>query len=79
MTGMAQVLIRNLDEATVAALKTRAFAHGNSLEHELRLILGDAARLTPEIAREAADAVRALSDKVVDVDIEALIREDRDR
>jgi len=79
MNPMAQVLVRNLDEATVAALKTRAFAHGNSLEQELRLILGEAARLTPELARQAASAVRALSDKRVEVDIEALIREDRNR
>lgn len=40
---MAQVLIRQLDDAVVAALKTRAKANGRSLEAELRAILNEAA------------------------------------
>ena len=40
---MAQVLVRQLSEETVARLKERAKRHGRSLEHELREILAEAA------------------------------------
>jgi plasmid stability protein len=36
---MAQVLVRQLSEETVARLKERARRNGRSLEHELREIL----------------------------------------
>ena len=36
---MAQILVRNLDECTVTALKERANAAGRSLEAEVRRIL----------------------------------------
>lgn len=36
---MAQLIVRNLDEAVVEALKTRAAAHGRSAEAEHREIL----------------------------------------
>ena len=76
---MAQVLVRNLDDATVDALKARAAAHGRSLEHELRLLLTAAASPTrPEVA-STATAIRQLGRKPVRVDLDALIREDRDR
>ena len=76
---MAQVIIRNLDEATVAALKARAKAHGRSLEQELRLLLDAAAHPTGEQVRETAAGIRALRKRRVSVDLEALVREDRDR
>ena len=76
---MAQVLVRNLDDATVNALKARAAAHGRSLEQELRLVLTEAAQPTRgEVARTAA-AIRQLESKPIGVDLDALIREDRDR
>lgn len=40
---MAQVLVRQLDEDVVDALKRRAKANGRSLESELREILREAA------------------------------------
>ncbi len=40
---MAQVLVRQLDEEVVDALKRRAKANGRSLEAELREILREAA------------------------------------
>jgi len=76
---VAQVLIRNLDPATVDALKARAAACGRSLEQELRLLLTEAAHPTrQEIVRTAA-AIRELGTEPVAVDLDALVREDRDR
>lgn len=40
---MAQVLIRQLDDAVVESLKRRARGNGRSLEAELRAILSEAA------------------------------------
>ncbi len=37
---MAQLLVRGIDDALVAALKRRAAEHGRSAEAEHRLILG---------------------------------------
>ena len=39
---MAQLVVRNLDDAIVAALKARASAHGRSAEAEHRAILQEA-------------------------------------
>lgn len=41
---MAQVLVRNLDEKTVAQLKKRAAGNGRSLQAELKLLLEQAVR-----------------------------------
>lgn len=76
---MAQVLVRNLDEATVNALKARAAAHGRSLEQELRLLLTEAAQPTREDVVRSAATIRRLQSKRTSVDLEALVREDRDR
>lgn len=43
LDSLAQVLIRQLDDTVVAALKNRARANGRSLEAELRAILNEAA------------------------------------
>jgi len=76
---VAQVLVRNLDEATVNALKARAAAHGRSLEQELRLLLTEVARPTREDVVRSAATIRGLQRKPTSVDLEALVREDRDR
>lgn len=76
---MAQVIVRNLEKATVDALKARAAAHGRSLEQELRLLLADAAIPTRQQVRETAAAIRHLSRESVTVDLDALLREDRRR
>jgi len=76
---MAQVIIRNLDEATVDALKARAAAHGHSLEQELRLLLFEAASPTRSEVRETASAIRSMTKRRVYLDVDKLIREDRDR
>lgn len=43
LDSLAQVLIRQLDDHVVNALKARAKANGRSLEAELRAILNEAA------------------------------------
>ena len=42
---MAQLLVRNLDEAVKEALRRRARCHGRSMEEEARLILCQATQL----------------------------------
>jgi plasmid stability protein len=75
---MAQLLVRNLDDAVVEHLRLRARRRGTSLEQEVRQILteatsvsrGDIARRAAEVrARQAPNTSRAA----------ALIREDRER
>jgi plasmid stability protein len=76
---MAQLLVRNLDEPIVAALKARAAAHGRSLEQECRLLLAEAARPTRDAVCRTAAAIRALGVKRIGVSLDDLVREDRDR
>jgi len=76
---MAQVIVRNLDKATVDALKARAAAQGRSLEQELRLLLAEAATPTRQEVRETAATIRNLSRGPVTTDLDALVREDRKR
>ena len=81
---MAQVIIRNLDDALVQALKARAKRNGRSLEQELREIVTDAARPSrPEIL-ERIDRIRVQASKnkspaTRKSDSVDLLREDRDR
>ena len=58
---MAQVLVRNLDEQVVAALRRKAELHGHSLEQELRQTLTNAARLTGGEKFALARRIRALA------------------
>ncbi len=55
---MAQVLVRNLDNAVVGRLKARAAAAQRSLEAELRLILEEAEHETSR--QEALAALREI-------------------
>jgi plasmid stability protein len=55
---MAQILIRNLDEAVIAALRQRAVEAGTSLEEEARRALANSAGLSREAALARLDAVR---------------------
>ena len=76
---MAQVLVRNLDEQVVTALRRKAELRGHSLEQELRLALTAAARLTPEERSALARRVRSLTpSNVKQTDSAELIRQDRD-
>lgn len=77
---MAQVIVRNLDDGVVAALKRKAELHGSSLEQELRRILSSAAKLAPEDRVALARRIRAMTPPGrIQRDSTELIREDRDR
>ena len=76
---MAQVIVRNLDDRVVAALKRKAKLHGCSLEQELRDILSRVARPSAEERSALARRIRAMTPPgVVQTDSARLIREDRD-
>jgi plasmid stability protein len=76
---MAQVLVRNLGDATVERLKRRARSHGRSLQAELHDILERAARTDIADARRAAEkSRRKLSDREHS-DSAQLVGEDRSR
>jgi len=74
---MAQVLVRDLDEWVVHALKARAAIQGRALEQELRDVLTAAARSGgPERAALAAQ-IRAMTARPTS-DSTALLRAERD-
>ncbi len=75
---MAQVLVRNLDEAVVEAHRARAKAKGVSLEQELRDVLQRTARPTREELLEEMRRIRAMTPKTHVTLAEDLIREIRD-
>ena len=75
---MGQVIVRNLDDAVIATLKTRAKQHGHSLERELREVLTRAARLTAAEKLALVDRIRSATRPGTHPLAEDLIREDRD-
>lgn len=75
---MAQVLVRQLEDRVVEALKARARRNNRSLEEELRVILTSAAKPDKAAFWKLADEIRARS-KSTGPDSTQLIREDRDR
>lgn len=75
---MAQVIVRNLDGKTVAALKARAMLHGHALEQELREILTAASLLPPQERLALVDRVRGMAPAPPEDDSTDLIRADRD-
>lgn len=76
---MGQVIVRNLDDETIGALKARATMHGNSLEQELRGILARAAKPGPKERLALADGIRAMTRRKRQTNSTVLIREDRER
>lgn len=76
---MGQVIVRNLDDQVLKALKARARLTGHSLEQELRDILTEASRLNAEEKLRLIDQIRAMSGGPYSDDSVTLIRQDRDR
>ena len=78
---MAQILVRDLDDATVERLKRRAQANGRSLQAEVKMVLEQHARMEMAAFWEKADRIReelkatgrTFSDSA------EIIREERDR
>jgi plasmid stability protein len=76
---MAQVVIRNIDDAAIRRLKSRAARKGISLERELRTILAEAARVDrTDFLERAATFKRKLAGRRHS-DSTTLIRKDRAR
>ncbi|MBC1261555.1 hypothetical protein FQK07_09800 [Synechococcus sp. BSF8S] len=75
---MAQLLIRQLDDQVVAALRARARAQGLSLEQSLRDLLTAAARQDDALKGELARLRATTPPAGRNLDVAALIREDRD-
>jgi plasmid stability protein len=76
---MAQLIVRNLDDALVAKLKQRAAEHGRSAEAEHREILREALIGEPRRSFwELAEEVRAMTAGRHHTPSEVLLRESRD-
>lgn len=75
---MGQILVRNLDDAVISALKDRATARGRSLEAELRDLLTRAAGAPRADLIAELDTVRAMTPKGPRRLAEELVREGRD-
>jgi antitoxin FitA len=75
---MAQVLVRNLPDKTVASLKSRAKRNRRSLQAELRLILESAARPQDGDWREALERLERMFAGRAFRDSTELIRADRE-
>lgn len=67
-TKMANLLVRNIDDAVVQALKARAGQHGVSVEEEHRRILRSA--LLGPTRKPFADVLRSIPDVGKDSDFE---------
>ncbi len=76
---MAQILVRNLDDALVEQLKQRAAENRRSLQAEVKNILEQSTFVNVQTARELATSIRSQFARRKMVDSVDLIREDRDR
>ena len=76
---MAQIVIRNLDDAVVEALRRRAAACGTSTEEQARRALTQAVGLDREEAARRLDAVRSRIGRLEGPSIIEDLRRDRDR
>lgn len=76
---MAQIIVRNLNDAVVERLKAQAKDNNRSLEAEVRHVLEQSARMDMAQAREIVMERRKKLQGRDFIDSVALIREDRDR
>jgi plasmid stability protein len=76
---MGQILIRNLDDAVLDALRLRAGATGRSLEEEARRALAHSVGLTREEALARIDDIRRRIGKLEGPTILDDLRADRAR
>lgn len=75
---MGQVLIRNLDDSVIAALKARASARGHSLEAELRDLLTRVAGAPRAYLADELAAMRSITPEGPRRLAEDLVREGRE-
>ena len=76
---MAQIVIRNLDEAVVTALRRAAAANGISMEEQARRALTRAAGLDREEAVRRLTEFRHRIGSVPGPSVVEMLRRDRDR
>lgn len=76
---MPQLLIRNLEELTIAVLKERARCHNRSLQGEVKLILEEAAARPDETPSTIAERWQGYFAGRLFSDSTGLLREDRER
>lgn len=76
---MARILIRNLDEAVVEALRRRAAAYGTSTEEQARRALTQAVGLEREEAARRCDEIRRRIGRLAGPSTLEDLRRDRDR
>jgi plasmid stability protein len=76
---MGQILVRNLDDAVIAALKRLATASGTSTEEQARRALASAVGLDRAAAARRLAEIRNRIGKVPGPTSVELLRQDRDR
>ena len=76
---MAQIVIRNIDDAVVDALRRRAATCGISMEEQARRALASAVGLDREEAVQRLTEVRRRIGRLPGPSITADLRRDRDR
>lgn len=76
---MGQILIRNLDDAVLEALRGRAQQRGSSLEEEARRALTSSVGLTRAEAIARLDAIRAKIGRLPGPSTLEILRRDRRR
>jgi plasmid stability protein len=76
---MGQIVIRNLDDAVLVALRKRAAASGTSMEEQARRALAQAVGLDREAALRRLDEIRSAIGRLEGVSIVDDLRRDRRR
>jgi plasmid stability protein len=76
---MGQIVIRNLDDAVLVALRKRAAASGTSMEEQARRALAQAVGLDREAALRRLDEIRSAIGRLEGVSIVEDLRRDRRR
>ncbi|MBI3512742.1 MAG: Arc family DNA-binding protein [Proteobacteria bacterium] len=76
---MPQLLVRDVPQDVIEALKRRAAQHGRSAEAEHRIILEEALRAGRAAFRQRAAALRDATRGRISGESADLIRQDRDR
>lgn len=78
IAAMAQLIVRDVDDAIAQALRERAAANGRSVEAEHRMILREVLRPADAATDFAAAAARMRARLRRGTDSESLVREGRD-
>lgn len=76
---MADIVIHDIDDASIERLESRASCHGRTVEAEVKLTLEQPKQLDPKVARAVADRIRRkLKGRPAAQDSTQIVRELRD-